>query len=538
MPRSLKAFYFSIDLRSLGLYRVLTAALLICDWVLRWPDLEAFYTSFGVLPVEAPLPRSGGEFHFCLLDGVTSLVLVRVVFCFGLFFYACFLVGYRTRVFHALSFVFFLSVISRNLLIRDGSVVVLATMLLWSLFLPMGKRFSLDALLTKPEPLRDSLGQCCAPTLAALAIIAQIGLIYFFTASAKYGETWKDGTALYYALNQDQITRPLGLWVASQPLPLIKALTWATLSLEFAALPLILAPVAQPWLRRFAMVSLGGLHLGIALTTTFGFFSATMISTYALLLLPDDWALFSRLRSRWGSAGLITALARAQARLANCLQGGLAPGVGNHLYAPEPSWRTKTRSVAISLAVAVLFSTFAVDAFNLNLTKRLGYNRVAEPRWMRAIILASSLQHNWELFAPDPIKDDGWWVIAGETEGGAQLDPLTGKEPNFEKPAALAKQYDRFWRKYLERIWLKKNHEYRLYFGKYITRKNHREAPEGQRLARFNFYYVKERTPPPGTPQPWPTESILLWRHECFPKANQPKLQEEPGDPVESSDPE
>src|SRR3569833_942770 len=99
MRRPLRDFYFRLDLRSLGVYRVLLAGWLFLDWLARVPNLVAFFTSFGVLPVEAPLPKSGGEFHFCLFDGVTSLLMVRAVFCVGLLFYLLFLVGYRTRLF-------------------------------------------------------------------------------------------------------------------------------------------------------------------------------------------------------------------------------------------------------------------------------------------------------------------------------------------------------------------------------------------------------------------------------------------------------
>ena len=73
--------------------------------------------------------------------------MVRAMFCFGLLFYLLFLVGFRTRTFQALSFLFFVSVVSRNILIRDGIVVMLETMMLWSLFLPMGRRFSVDTFL-------------------------------------------------------------------------------------------------------------------------------------------------------------------------------------------------------------------------------------------------------------------------------------------------------------------------------------------------------------------------------------------------------
>ena len=541
MKRNLRDFYFTIDLRSLALYRILLAFLLIWDWVARWPDLEAFYTSFGVLPVEAALPKPGGDFHFCLLDGVTTLLMVRAVFCVGLLFYVLFLLGYRTRTFHGLSLVFFTSVLSRNVMIRDGSVVVMATMLMWSLFLPTGNRFSLDALMRRlrhraiagaqPPPAE---AQRSEPSLAALAIIAQLGLIYFFTAAAKCGSTWKDGTALYYALNMDQIARPLGRWLAAQPLPLIKALTWGSLATEFAALPLMLAPFAQPWLRRLAMAGLVALHLSIALTSTLGFFSAAMVTAYALLLLPEDWERLkalpdmSRIRSEVGEL-----IAHQRNRVANWLwlsasdvDGAMQAEARPDLEpAPAMRWWCRARGWTANSIVAVLFVTFTLDAYNLNMTRRLGRERIPEPRWMRAIILVPLIQQDWELFAPDPTKDDGWWVIAGETESGEQFDPLTGQVPTFDKPADLAFRFDRFWRKYLDRIWLKKNYDYRLYFGKYVTRQNHHEKPEGQRLARFHFYYVKELTQPPGTPQPWPTERRLLWRHECFPSANPAKAE-------------
>lgn len=521
MGRRLNEFYFTIDLRSLGLYRVLLAALLIFDWFTRWPDLEAFYTSSGVLPVEAPLPRSGGEFHFCLLDGVRSLPMVQAAFLVGLACYLLFFAGYRTRVFQVCSFVFFTSVLSRNTLIRDGSVVVMGTMLMWSLFLPLGRRFSLDALLesspegisrTKPPPAISS-----APSFAAFAIVAQIGLIYFFTAGAKHGPTWKNGTALYYALSVDQFATDFGRWLAGQSLTWIKSLTWTTLALEFAVLPLILFPFGQPYLRRMVIVCITLLHLGIATTMHLGSFSAAMISSCVLLLTPRDWEMVRR----WPGAAKLQQIAnQIEGRLRSWLSQVPATGQG-----PGPVTAAPLRTarpfgwahwVAPNLFVLVLFASFTLDGFNINLAEWLGFNRISEPRWMRALVQVPLLPQDWELFAPDPMKNDGWWVIEGELQSGEKFDPLTGRVPTFDKPADLSSRFDALWRKYLNRVWLKKNYDYRLYFGRYLTRKNHREAPEGQRLVRFDFFYVKEPTQPPGTPPPWPTERLHLWHHECY----------------------
>lgn len=51
--RTLADHFLRIDLRSLGAFRLLLALLLLADVALRRPHLEAFYSSFGILPIEA-----------------------------------------------------------------------------------------------------------------------------------------------------------------------------------------------------------------------------------------------------------------------------------------------------------------------------------------------------------------------------------------------------------------------------------------------------------------------------------------------------
>jgi predicted DCC family thiol-disulfide oxidoreductase YuxK len=633
MFRTPKKFYFTIDQRSLGLFRILLGSVLIFDWLSRWPHLEAFYTSFGFLPIEAPLPRAGGGAHFSLLDGFTSLPMVQLFFCLGLCCYILFLLGYRTKPSSVLTFLFFASVSNRNIVIRHGGDVVLVTLLLWSLFLPLGQRFSIDAVIAavrRGVDLRPTSMNCplakemtlCRPSLAAFVITCQIALIYGLTAFDKHGQEWINGTALYYTLHIDQFVTPLGAWVATLPLDLLRVLTWGTLALEVAAAPLILLPIAQPLLRRVAMIGLTALHAGTWLTMELGSFPFVMISSYALLLQPADWECIRRWSLRWSRAVTVyydntgcglcericqllaiadregnirflgkTDPARYQhttsktepnvtliafdrathkestksAAVATILRALplpfhafriiAAPGLrllSDQIYdfidrnrypfsdwlgleADGPAraakdianrtsedaspvtrvWR-RTLDTLANAAVALIFVSVLLDSYNLNLAGHLGMKKIPEPTLVRAIIGGSQLVHNWHLFAPSPMKDDGWWVIEGVTESGERFDPLTGKAPTWEKPAGLARRYGVFWRKYLYRLWLADYFEYRLYFAKYLTRKNHREKPSGQRLVKFSFYYVLETTLPPGGPKPFPTERRLLWEHHCL----------------------
>jgi predicted DCC family thiol-disulfide oxidoreductase YuxK len=626
MTRKLRDFYFSIDVRSLGLFRILFGLLLIYDWSIRWQNIEPFYTSFGLLPIEAPLPKAGGDFHFSLLDGVTSVAMVRFVFLLALLCYVCFLAGYRSKLAHVLSFLFFVSFSNRNVLIRHGGDVVTLTMLMWTLFLPLGKRFSLDAVIEtmrrgvdlrhRPDENGPALS---APSLATFCAVCQIGLIYFMTAYAKFGETWVNGTALYYTLELDQFAKPFGQWLAGQPLWLIQALTWGTLWIEYAAMPFLLLPLPQPLLRRILICLLVPMHLGIWLTMDLGSFPFVMIASYSLLMRPEDWALIRRVALRWsrpvtvyyddtcgfcyrcsqilaiadranhvrfigntdrrawkhdlkkeevessivvfdnatqekssratGSAGIFRALplpfhvfrviacpglrvvsnavydwvARHRYRFSEWLgfkACGLAtvheniPGSDVEVTPLARAWRCASRAT-ITVLVAVIFVSVLVDSYNINLTGRHQKPKIPEPRWMQAIIQAPQLVHDWCLFAPDPMTDDGWWVVDAVALSGRRLDPLTGEPPTFDKPTDLLRRFDPAWRKYLYRIWLKDFYDYRLYFGKYLTRQNHRDHPS-DRLDHFKVYYVKEETQPPGTPKPWPTERVFLWKHDCF----------------------
>ena len=102
-------------------------------------------------------------------------------------------------------------------------------MLIWTLFLPLGARFSVDAVReslragadeTPPElaagvPRADNTP---VASLAVLCLLLQLAAIYWFNALHKTGPTWRDGTAVHYVLHQERIVTGLGLW-AREHLP-------------------------------------------------------------------------------------------------------------------------------------------------------------------------------------------------------------------------------------------------------------------------------------------------------------------------------
>jgi hypothetical protein len=59
---------FALDLRSLALFRILLASLLLSRWVYRLPDLQAHFTDDGLLPREL-LQNTFFSFSFHLFSG-------------------------------------------------------------------------------------------------------------------------------------------------------------------------------------------------------------------------------------------------------------------------------------------------------------------------------------------------------------------------------------------------------------------------------------------------------------------------------------
>lgn len=324
MRRVLGSFtrhYLSIDARTLALTRVLLAALLLLDLVKRWRSLPVWYGDDGLLPVAAAITAPWRRWQFSLFYALPHTAEARVGFVLCALAYFGLLVGYRTRLCQLASLIAIISLQTRVDLLANGGDFVLGILCWWTLFLPLGRRFSVDALRSDAPPDPTPV-----VSLAVFAATLQLAVIYYFNAVHKDGATWTRGLSVYYVLQQERIIGPFGLW-ARQHLPLAatRALTYGTLVIERALPLLILSPVGKPWTRRLAVLLVWTLHLGIQTFANFGVFSPVMCVFSTLLVTAQDWDALARLgRARAGrarrayydaSCGLCTALARLVTRM-------------------------------------------------------------------------------------------------------------------------------------------------------------------------------------------------------------------------------
>ncbi|HKO89942.1 MAG TPA: DCC1-like thiol-disulfide oxidoreductase family protein, partial [Polyangiaceae bacterium] len=299
--------YCRVDLRWLGVFRVVLGLLLSIHLLNCWANATDFYTNDGILPNHFSLFRPLGRGVFSLFHACSTLAEVSVGFALTLLVFLCFTVGYRTRLFHVLSLVLVTSLDSRNLLVENGGTVVVNLLTFWTLFLPLGRRISIDALLASLRERRELRsadlnqrperpeGSQNFYSLVVFALLLQWSAIYFFNVVHKSGMGWRNGSALHWFLHQDRIVTWFGIFAREHAPPwLLTGFTYATLVVEGALCGILLVPFQQVWLRRLAFLLAFGLHGGIAATSRLGPFSYIMTIFFIWPLSAADWSGLTR----------------------------------------------------------------------------------------------------------------------------------------------------------------------------------------------------------------------------------------------------
>ncbi len=285
---------FGVDLRSLALMRIGVAVILAWDVIDRARSLGAHYTDAGLLPRsvlwgEIYAGRTLPPTLHGLADGAWLpglLLLAQGILALYL------LVGFRTRVVTVLSWVLLTSLHLRNPLLNNAGDLLLRHLLLWGMFLPLGARWSLDrAMDTTPDPAPDE-ARADAPhalvSVASLALVLQIALIYWCTALLKTSPDWWEGDALYYSLEQDAYVTSFGLWLREQTW-MHRPATLVTIWWEALGPFLLFVPWRLGLFRTLCCLIFIGFHAGLELSLEIGIFPAVCMVAWAALLPGAFW---------------------------------------------------------------------------------------------------------------------------------------------------------------------------------------------------------------------------------------------------------
>lgn len=413
-----------LDARHMALFRVLLALVVLWDLGDRLRDFHAFYTDAGLFDRGTPLVHVA----FSLGRVMGEPWQAGLVFSLGALGALGLLLGLLTRWSTILTLVALLGIHHRNPFVLDGGDVTLRVLLFWAMFVDLGAVWSLDA-----------RWRGARPTIAALPVRLlqlQVIFLHFATGLHKSGAPWRDGTAVYRALQDTPFTRDTAALLLAWP-TVCAALTWATLVIEIGAPLWMYSPWQHNRVRAIGVIVSHALHLGIFVTMRVGIFS---------LIMPV--AFFACWRAAW-----------------------IFPAPDS---APAPDTHTRPLRSARLLWLAVpIFVAITLRAFSLPL-----------PSLVHRALVISGLDQRWKMFAPAPPTIAGHWRFPGQRTDGVTLDVA-----EIVLPALINERPWRFtrWAKYQAQMRAGDDRK-RMFLGSYLCRR-YRAMAAPPMLVDFTMEY-------------------------------------------------
>ena len=445
---------YSLDLRALACMRIGIALIILIDLFIRSLSIKAFFTDEGILPLSILKLYNWNEMYFSLHALNGELWWQIILFILNAICAFVLLIGYRTRVFTFICWVFLVSLQNRNPFILQGGDDLLRLALLWGIFLPWGERYSLK---------KESTYSNTYFSIANIGYLLLVFSVYFFSALLKTSPEWRlEGTALYYALSLDQIRLPFGTFLYQFP-NLLKILTPIVYYIELIAPLLFLLPFPKK-LKLFGIICIALLHLGISINIYVGLFFII---------------------------GLVTLIGLLPSEIMNWLE--------LKFIKPQPIKIMETISQKSTFIFEFIFSLktiflsfiiFYCLMLNLGVLKNFPYaldiNLIKFGSMFR-------LEQNWGMFSPYILKDDGYYVFSGLNKYNKAIDIKHNLNTvSFAKPLPVVSEFesDR-WRKYSENYVFNNNNYMRPYYCNYLLKKWNTENPFNQ-ISELTIYFMKE----------------------------------------------
>ncbi|GFE70535.1 DCC1-like thiol-disulfide oxidoreductase family protein [Chroococcus sp. FPU101] len=590
------------DLRSLGLFRICLAFVVLADLIIRMAGITAHYSDQGIVPrsVLAKIGSSPFYWSFSNLSGEpwVQFILFLLAIVITLFL----LVGYRTRLATIATWAMIISIHNRNPVVLFAADDVLRAILFWSMFLPLGATYSIDsALNTSPNLLPKRVWSG-----ATFAFMVQVAFIYMWSAAFKTKSDlwWPDGTAVYYALSFDQYATPLGQLLLKLPQNLLKLMTYGALSFEWVGPLLMFIPIRNSFFRCVAILSFIFLHLTFGLAFRIGIFPFLSITHWLPLIPSEVWdGLNKRLSTperkglvinydadcgfckkvvyllrtflilpgtplikaqenpdptvyedmqrinswvvedwqgqrhfKWEAIAYICSLSPVFGFLAPLLRWKPLMSIGNKFYEKIASNRrfagnfTKPfkfrplevrSSPPIALSLVALLLLAYTSVWNLRgFIKQSVARKDAEGVWVEQLdkllskktfnILdplarVTRLDQAWSIFAPNPPRDDGWYIAEATLKDGSKVDLFrNGNSVSWDKPTMSERDQlypNMQWRSYFISLYRATGKPLYPYLGDYFYRQWNQKHPPSKQIENLTIYFMDERTAPPNQKQ-------------------------------------
>lgn len=461
--------HFSIDPRALAAFRISLGCVLLLDLLLRLRNLQTFYTDAGVLPVaqlaeQSPLfaqfslhAQSGDAWFQGLLFTIAGIAAVALV------------LGYKTRLATFVSLGLLLSLHARNPHVLNAGDALVQHLLVWSLFLPLGGRWSVDA--RQHEPGQDRVA-----SMATAGLLIQIVLVYATNAVLKTrGEQWMTGQATASVLSLDRFAILLGPLLREAPI-LLDIAHWVWVALLLVS-PLLVLTTGRN--RAVLVCGFAAMHLGMLLTLYIGIFPVVSLVALIPFLPSDIWNALSQTR--------VARLFPRRSRVIDVVASTLPTwSPARSVFHAETPRQISQSVAAVGLVGIVLFNAFA-----------LGFVPVPSPA--DDTVSSERTDPRWTMFAPHPTNIDRWFVAPGNLSSGGRIDAFSQTDIEWTPPDHIASTYSSArMRKYMSDL----RYDERLQepFARYLCDRWNRTHETA--LLSVTLYAV-ETTDPAGEDRSW-----------------------------------
>jgi hypothetical protein len=529
----IRRIYLTADSRSLSAGRIALALVLLRDLIGRWLEIRIWYTNDGIIPNHTLLWRPSWDHVFSLFYLASYWYEAAFGFAICLIVYLALLVGFRTKLAQILAWICMLSLHGRTLLFDNGGDVVLGLLTTWTMFLPTGRYFSVDAVLVRRRAAMAAAAAAAAQELAVgaalpanparaksfvslgvLAVTMQLAIIYFFNAIHKQGRSWlQDGSAVHYAINLDRLATWFAVWLRNWMSPTFaRGLTWSALATE-AMLPLLLlSPFWVRGTRRLAVVMVVGLHLGFAACLNLGNFVPAMIAYAPNFIRGEDWDALERWwvrsvkRADLGDRIRIRMTAIIE-RLATLL----TPGRWARVAGPGPvvAWIRRRVPAVREVVVVMLMGVAGSQVLDENwAAHRVIDHHNAPP--IAAAVSYLDLFQGWSMFAPEAPMTDFNLMVDATTVDGRHVDPYNEianpkyPHPGFTIPVALGPS----WLFYGYGNHIPNRGAYHQALLEWVLRYPQRTGNPNDQIVTFKLYTVEDDSPRLGERKP----TNLRWK--------------------------
>lgn len=421
-----RAWAPDFDARSLAAFRWAFGLTLLVNLYIRTSHgrLDAFFTDAGVLPLD--LLRRGNRWSF--LDSFSSPESARIaIACIAAVFVA-YTAGFLTQYAKWLVVICLVALYHRNPLIDDGSDWVMRLVALWTALLPLGERYSIDALRRGARRDREHRSR-----VAVVGITLNLAASYCLNALQKDGQAWISGDALRLVLWDPWVVGPIGAYIRnSGDCDLLRPLTYLSLIAEQILACALVVSLRFSLARGLVAVLMLVLHSGFGAVLILG----TLVPLYlslALVFVPG------RLWDRFGA----------------------------HSTSAGPQLRRSLTAEAAALLILIWCSSLIVrnnPIFPDRLRRAVEYaTPAAVERWSQLLVITQE----W-LMLKSPESQLGTVMIAARAADGTLTDPFRGAEYDVQAPFTGSSYLGKYWASYFYRLAMDGYANYRPQLLRYI----------------------------------------------------------------------